>query len=99
MSDLNHIVMFSGGIGSWMTAKKVVDAVGSENVTLLFSDVKGNSDNPHIGEDEDTYRFLKDASEQLGAKLVTVVDGRDIWEIFRDKKFLGNSRLAPCSER
>jgi hypothetical protein len=94
---MKHVVMFSGGIGSWMTAKRVVDALGAADVTLLFSDVKGDSENPHIGEDEDTYRFLNEASEQLGAKLVTLLDGRNIWEVFRDRKFLGNSRVAPCS--
>jgi hypothetical protein len=95
--DLTHVVMFSGGIGSWMTAQRVIDQVGPENVTLLFSDVKGSTDDPHIGEDQDTYRFIEEAAAQLGAELVTVVDGRNIWEVFRDRKFLGNSRLAPCS--
>jgi hypothetical protein len=89
--------MFSGGIGSWMTAKRVVDIVGAENVILLFSDVKGDTDNPHIGEDEDTYRFIDEATAMLGAQLVRLVDGRNIWEVFRDRKFLGNSRIAPCS--
>jgi hypothetical protein len=30
--------------------------------------------------------------------LVTVADGRDIWEVFKDDRFLGNSRLANCSK-
>jgi hypothetical protein len=95
--ETKFVVMFSGGIGSYMTAKRIIEKVGAENVTLLFSDVKGNNPNPHIGEDEDTYRFIDEAAALLGAKLVKVVDGRDIWQVFRDKKFLGNSRLAPCS--
>ncbi len=94
---MKHVVMFSGGIGSWLTAKRVVDVVGAENVILLFSDVKGNSEDPHVGEDEDTYRFIDEASKMLGAELVTLVEGRNIWEVFRDRKFLGNSRIAPCS--
>jgi hypothetical protein len=94
---MKHVVMFSGGIGSWATAKRVVAKYGADDVTLLFSDVKGNTDNPHIGEDEDTYRFIKDAADNLGAPVVTVMDGRNIWEVFSDKKFLGNSRLANCS--
>jgi len=89
--------MFSGGIGSWATAKRVVDKYGPENVILLFSDVKGDTDNPHIGEDEDTYRFIDQAAKQLGAELIKVVDGRNIWEVFKDQRFLGNSRVAPCS--
>ena len=94
---MKHVVMFSGGIGSWLTAKRVVEAAGAENVTLLFSDVKGGNENPHVGEDEDTYRFIDEAAAQLGAKLVKLVEGRDIWEVFRDRRFLGNSRIAPCS--
>ena len=89
--------MFSGGIGSWMTAKRVIDKVGPQDVTLLFSDVKGGNENPNVGEDPDTYRFIEEASAMLGANLVKLVDGRDIWQVFRDRKFLGNSRLAPCS--
>lgn len=94
---MKHIVMFSGGIGSYITAKRVCEVVGAENVTLLFSDVKGANENPHIGEDEDTYRFVQEAATKLNAKLVILNDGRDIWQVFREKKFLGNSRLAPCS--
>jgi hypothetical protein len=89
--------MFSGGIGSWATAKRVAAKYGAENMLLLFSDVKGDNDNPHIGEDEDTYRFINDAAQNIGAELVTLADGRNIWEVFRDQRFLGNSRIAPCS--
>jgi hypothetical protein len=89
--------MFSGGIGSWAAAKRVAERYGSENLYLLFSDVKGNTTNPDIGEDEDTYRFIKESAVNVGGTLVTVADGRNIWEVFHDKKFLGNSRLANCS--
>lgn len=94
---LKHVVMFSGGIGSWAAAKRVAEQHGTTNMVLLFADVKGNATSPHIGEDEDTYRFINDAAANIGAELVTVVDGRDIWEVFKDKRFLGNSRLANCS--
>lgn len=30
--------------------------------------------------------------------LIWLVEGRDPWEIFRDRKFLGNSQRDPCSE-
>lgn len=89
--------MFSGGIGSWAAARRIVDTHGHENVTCLFSDVKGNTIDPHIGEDEDTYRFITDAINDLGCQYVRVADGRDIWQVFKDKRFLGNSRLANCS--
>jgi hypothetical protein len=97
---MKYVVMFSGGIGSWAAARRIVDAHGAENVTLLFSDVKGtsNDDNPHIGEDEDTYRFLDEAVADLGAEFVRLVDGRDIWQVFKDQRYLGNSRMAKCSQ-
>lgn len=89
--------MFSGGIGSWATAKRVAEQHGTESLTLLFADVKGDTKDPHIGEDEDTYRFITEAAANIGAPLVRVADGRDIWQVFKDRKFLGNSRQANCS--
>lgn len=110
---VKHIVMFSGGIGSWATAKVVADQHDAENVVLLFADVGGggveatyarmNGEIPegrseHIGEDPDCYRFIKDAAENIGAELAVVNEGKDIWETFIKDKFLGNSRLANCSK-
>jgi len=93
------VVMFSGGIGSWMAAKRVVEQHSTdEEMVLLFADVKGNNPSPHVGEDEDTYRFINDAAANVGARLVTVKDGRDIWQVFKDDRFLGNTRLANCSK-
>ena len=89
--------MFSGGIGSWAAAKMVAAKHGTEDLYLVFTDVKGNAESPHIGEDEDTYRFLDDAVKNIGGTYIYINEGRDIWEVFKDKKFLGNSRLAHCS--
>ena len=94
---VKHVIMFSGGIGSWATAKRVAEKYGTENMVLLFSDVKGGNPNPHVGEDEDTYRFITEAAANVGAELVTVSDGRDIWQVFKDRRYLGNSRQANCS--
>lgn len=82
--------MFSGGIGSWAAARRIVDEHGAENVLCLFTDV--------LGEDEDTYRFIDDAIvADLCCDYVPLTDGRDIWQVFKDRKFLGNSRQANCS--
>ncbi|OMF38791.1 hypothetical protein BK133_00895 [Paenibacillus sp. FSL H8-0548] len=86
---MKHIIMYSGGIGSWMAAKRVVAEHGKENVILLFTDT--------MIEDEDLYRFLKETSNELGCELVWLKDGRDPWEVFRDVKWIGNSRIAQCS--
>lgn len=31
-------------------------------------------------------------------ELIWLVEGRDPWEVFRDRRFLGNSRADPCSD-
>jgi hypothetical protein len=92
-----HVVMFSGGIGSWAAAKMVASTFGTDNLYLLFTDVKGNAESSHIGEDEDTYRFLNDAVANVGGKYIYINENKDIWEVFKEKKYLGNSRLAHCS--
>ena len=92
-----HIVMFSGGIGSWAAAKRVAALYGTNDLTLLFADVGGDHSSPHAAEDEDCYRFIADAAANVGAALVTVSDGRTIWEVFRDYRLLGNARIAKCS--
>jgi hypothetical protein len=82
--------MFSGGLGSFATAKIVADKFGTETLVLLFADTKT--------EDEDLYRFLEEAAAYIGGSLVRIEDGRDVWQVFRDAKFIGNSRIDPCSK-
>ena len=94
---MKHVVMFSGGIGSWAAAKMVAAKHGTEDLYLVFTDVKGNAESPHIGEDEDTYRFLDDAVRNIGGHYIYLNEGRDIWQVFKDRRFLGNSRQANCS--
>lgn len=86
---MKHIVFYSGGLGSWMTALKVIQKHSKENVILLFTDT--------MMEDEDLYRFLEDTEKDFGIPITRVADGRDVWEVFRDVKFIGNSRIAQCS--
>ena len=88
---MDHVVMMSGGAGSWAAGKRVVERYGAERTTLLFADTKF--------EDEDTYRYLKESAENIGAKLEIIADGRDIWQVFVDARFMGNSRIDPCSAK
>lgn len=86
---MKHIVNYSGGIGSWAAAKRVIGQHGSENTILLFTDT--------LIEDSDLYRFLKETSEKFGSELVWLKDGRDPWQVFKDVRWIGNSRIAQCS--
>jgi len=87
---MKHVVMFSGGVGSWAAARRVVDTHGPDDVTLLFTDT--------LIEDEDLYRFLEDAARDLGVPVTRIAEGRTPWEVFFDERFLGNSRIDPCSK-
>lgn len=87
---MKHIVFFSYGLGSYAAGKRVVQSQGVSNTLLLHTDTRY--------EDEDTYRWGVAAAAVLGAPLVKIEDGRDIWDVFRDERFLGNSRVDPCSK-
>jgi hypothetical protein len=86
---VRHICMFSGGMSSAYTAKRVVDEVGKDTVTLLFTDT--------LWEDEDTYRFLYETAAHIGAPLVVLKDGRTPEELFFEQHILGNNRVPVCS--
>lgn len=88
-AQFQHVVMFSGGSGSWGAARRVADHYGSKNLHLVFSDTKM--------EDEDLYRFVDQAKENLGGTFHLLQEGRDPWQVFFDCRFLGNSRIDPCS--
>lgn len=84
-----HVVMFSGGLGSYRAAKRVAAEFGADGLVLLFADTRM--------EDPDLYRFLREAAADVGGQLVTITDGRTPWDVFRDVRFLGNTRVDPCS--
>lgn len=86
----HYVVQFSSGITSWAAARRVVDQCGKDAVTLLFADT--------LIEDEDNYRFLDEASANLEIPVTRIADGRSPWQVFRDERFIGNSRVDPCSK-
>ncbi len=86
---MRYVVNFSGGIGSWASAKRIAERHGTDRMTLLFADT--------LIEDEDLYRFLEDAAENIGVPITRIADGRTPWEVFRDVRYLGNTRADPCS--
>jgi 3'-phosphoadenosine 5'-phosphosulfate sulfotransferase (PAPS reductase)/FAD synthetase len=85
-----HIAMFSGGAGSAYVSYYMVQAYGKENCKLFFTNT--------LWEDEDNLRFMDEVSEYIGLEITEILDGRTPEEVFYDMRFLGNSRLAKCSE-
>lgn len=90
-SKLTHIIMLSGGVGSFFAAKRVIENIKKpkEKVVLLFADT--------FIEDEDLYRFLKDIENYFNLYITVLSDGRTPWQLFFEKKFLGNSQVDLCS--
>lgn len=88
---MHYVVSYSGGASSWAAARLTVDRImtDGDTMTLLFADT--------LIEDADTYRFLEAGAADIGWPLVRIADGRTPWEVFRDTRFLGNSRVDPCS--
>ncbi|RUL46539.1 hypothetical protein EK386_18965 [Lysinibacillus antri] len=82
--------MFSGGAASAYVAYYIVQKYGKENCVLFFTDT--------LWEDIDNYRFMEEVAEYIGLDITYRTDGRTPEEVFYDVRFLGNSRMAKCSE-
>lgn len=90
-SSHKHVVFYSGGIGSFGAAYKLIkNGVSRDDIILLFTDT--------LMEDLDLYRFLKETTDYLKVPLTYIADGRDPWQIFFDVRFLGNNFVDPCSK-
>lgn len=82
-------VQMSGGAASYVAAKLILEECGHDGVALVFADT--------LIEDEDLYRFLKDAEQYLQHPVIRIAEGRDPWQVFFDVKMMGNTRVDPCS--
>ena len=83
-----HFISYSGGLSSAVSA--IAAAEAELDFELVFADT--------LIEDEDLYRFNDDLERALGVKITRLCDGRTPWDVFRDERFVGNSRIAPCSK-
>lgn len=87
---LKHIIAFSGGLSSFEVARLCVETFGKDTVECVFTDT--------LTEDEDLYRFIEDSLLWLGCQYTRLCYGKNIWEIFLEKRFHGNSRIDTCSK-
>jgi hypothetical protein len=80
--------MFSGGIGSWATARRVADA--GHRPILLCANTNSEAD--------DWEMCVNAYAEDVGGVLVMLDNGgRTIWDVFRENRFIGNTRADICS--
>lgn len=89
MSDLDIVVQFSTGRGSFAAAVRAIAKYGPDRVSLLFADTNA--------EDVDNYRFLRKAPAALGVPVYVVRDGRTPWDVADDEGMIPNSRVPLCS--
>jgi len=85
-----HVSMFSGGASSAFVAHHMVQTYGKENCILFFTNT--------LWEHEDNYRFMHEVADYLGMEITYRTDGRTPEQVFYDYRYMGNSRLAKCSE-
>ncbi|MGQ7280413.1 phosphoadenosine phosphosulfate reductase domain-containing protein [Brevibacillus thermoruber] len=85
-----HVSMFSGGASSAFVAYHMVQTFGKENCILFFTNT--------LWEHEDNYRFMHEVADYIGLEITYRTDGRTPEEVFYDYRYMGNSRLAKCSE-
>lgn len=84
---MTYYISFSGGAGSAVTA--LVAYEQGLDFELLFADTRI--------EDQDLYRFNEDVAKAVGKQIIVLRDGRTPWDVYIDRKFIGNTRVAHCS--
>jgi hypothetical protein len=95
---MHHVNFLSGGIGSWAAGMRIAEKHGTSNLINLFTDTKKlNDQHPHRGEDQDLYRFLIEGWKLIGGQIEWISASKNVWQVFEDVRYMGNSRIAPCS--
>ena len=84
---MKYQISFSGGLGSGISA--LIAHEESLDFNLIFADT--------LIEDEDLYRFNEDIASAVGVDIVHLKDGRTPWDVYREKRWIGNTRTAHCS--
>ncbi len=87
---MKYVLMNGYGLMSFCAGHRLLESVPRGSVLSLFCDTKY--------EDEDTYAWGRAAVDALGVLRVEIADGRNIWQLFRDRRMIGNTRIDPCSE-
>lgn len=82
-------MLFSGGLASFEVGRRAIKRYGRENARFWFFDTKI--------EDETLYSFIKSCASFLDVEIEIYTDGRNPWEVFKDERFIGNSRVPLCN--
>lgn len=85
---MKYWISTSGGLGSAISC--LIAFERGLDFEMIFADT--------LIEDEDLYRFIWEISLKINKPLIYLRDGRTPWQVFVDKRFIGNSRTAHCSQ-
>ena len=88
---MKYIVSLSGGIGSYITLKRVLAERERENVLAVFCDT--------LYEDGSLYQFLSNIEKKLGIKIIRLCSGKTPVQLQAEERFIFNSRVASCSKK
>jgi hypothetical protein len=87
---MNIIVFFSGGKASLAAADYAKLQYPKANILLYFTDT--------LWENDDTYRFINEASDKLQLPLLTHSSGLNPVQLMFEKKMVYNSMIGDCSK-
>lgn len=83
-----YIISYSGGKGS--AASVLLAHENNLDFDVIFADT--------LIEDEDLYRLNDDIEKIIKKPIIKLTNGKTPWEIFKDKRYIGNNMTAHCSQ-
>lgn len=87
---MQHVISIGGGLSSTMELpERVIDCYGSDNVELIMCRLPN--------EDKDVWRLVKAVEKRFDKTVWMIGLGLTPHDIFFQERFLGNSRVDPCS--
>lgn len=87
---MNYIVNVSGGLTSYEALRRTIAKHGAAAVRPVFADT--------LIEHADLYRFLVDTERLLDVKIERLADGRDPWQVMKDRRAITIKGSAMCSQ-
>ena len=88
---MNHIISFSTGLSSAITAERVQQKYGKAEIVFCDTTI----------EHPDNYRFMEDIRQRwlslYGNDITVLREGRDPYQVSKDKDIIPNQKIAPCT--
>ncbi len=87
---MKHVISVGGGLSSTVfLPMEVLKTVSAKDVVMVMAKLPN--------EDPDVWRLVKAAEDKFGIEVQMIGDNETPFDAFHRAKFLGNSRIDPCS--